>query len=206
MDWEKYNFKDVFRLRIRICLLIVLVIFILGFFFSPEVEVKREVVDPDDSPIRIIPVPSNEVVNIAEIPKNDPNKILDKKSCDYRKTENKVDVTIDDPFKNGKNPNVGFGEPIYIPHQVKPKPLNLDKVKFEYPKSMKMLGVEGIVYLQLFIDKNGNVRNVVLMNSLHPALEKVAVENAWKIEFSPAEQRDKPVAVWYAFWVEFKLE
>jgi TonB family protein len=206
MDWEKYNFKDVFRLRIRICLLIVLVIFILGFFFSPEVKTEREVVEPDDSPLRIIPVPQDEVVNIAEIPKNDPDKILDKKSYDDRKTGNEVDVTVDDPFENVKNPNVGFGEPIYIPHQVKPKPLNLDKVKFEYPKSMRILGVEGIVYLQLFIDKKGNVRNVVLMNSLHPALEKVAVENAWKIKFSPAEQRDKPVAVWYAFWVEFKIE
>jgi len=205
MDGQKYSLKDVFRLRIRICILLVLVVFILGFIFSPEVKIEREIAPPPAQPP--IPFePTEEMVDIDEIPTNDPNKILDKKSYDDKKTENKVDVTIDDPFKKDKNPDVGFGEPIYIPHQVKPKPLNLDKVKFEYPKSMKMLGVEGTVYLQLFIDKEGNVRNVVLMNSLHPALEKVAVENAWKIKFSPAEQRDKPVAVWYAFWVEFKLD
>ena len=206
MDGQKYSLKDVFRLRIRICLLLVLVVFILGFIFSPEVKVERKVVDPPDPPFIIIPSPHEEMVNVSKIPKNDPNKILDKKSYDDKKTKNKVDIKIDDPFKNGKSTDVGFEEPVYIPHQVKPKPLNLDKVKFEYPKSMKMLGIEGTVYLQLFIDKEGNVRNVVLMNSLHPALEKVAVENAWKLKFSPAEQRDKTVAVWYAFWVEFKLE
>jgi TonB family protein len=206
MDGQKYSLKDVFRLRFRICLLLVLVLFILGFLFSPKVKIKREEVAPGDHPFIIIPDPTDEVVNIAELPKNDPNEILDKESYDDKRIKNPVYVTTDIPVTNGKNPDVGFGIPVFIPHDKEPEPLNLDEVNFEYPKPMRMLGVSGIVYLQLLIDKEGNVRNVVQMNSLHPVLDKVAVANAWKIKFSPAEQRDKPVAVWYAFWVEFKLE
>ena len=207
MDGQKCSLKDVFRLRIRICLLIVLVVFILGFLFSPKVKIEREEVDPVEPPFIIIPDPSSgEVINISDLRPNDLGEILDKERYDDKKVENKVDVKTDIPFKNDKKPDVGFGIPVFIPHDKEPEPLNLDELNFEYPKSMKILGVSGIIYLQLLIDEKGNVRNVVRMNSLHPALDKVAVGNAWKIKFSPAEQRDKPVAVWYAFWVEFKLE
>jgi TonB family protein len=206
MDGKKYSFKDVFSLRIRLCLLAVILIFIFGFLFSPRVKIKREQPDPGDHPFIIIPDPTEEVVNIAELPTNDLSEILDKKSYDDKKIENKVNVTTNIPFKNHKKPDVGFGIPVFIPHDKEPEPLNLDEVNFEYPESMKMLGISGIIYLQLLIDEKGNVRNIVQMNSVHPALDKVAVRNAWKIKFSPAEQRDKPVAVWYAFWVEFKLK
>ena len=207
MDGQKYSLKDVFRLRIRICLLLVLVVFILGFLFSPKVEMKVETKEPEEDTVHFYPYESEEFENIAELPDNDVDDVISEE--EYGEEEEVEDIDLDKkdlPFNNDKDADVKFGTPVYIPHSVKPKPLNLDEVKFEYPKSMRMLGVSGKVHLQLFIDKEGNVRNVVQMDSLHPVLDKVAVENAWKIKFSPAEQRDKPVAVWYAFWVEFKLE
>ena len=207
MDGQKYSFKDVFSLRIRLCLLAVLLIFILGFIFSPELK-KQPAGDvpPPRPPIPIVPDP-DEVVNIDEKPISDLDDALDRDVTeDEELSEDEVEVEEDIPFDNDKDADVKYGTPIFIPHDVKPKPLNLDKVKFEYPRSMKMLGISGKVNLQLLVDKKGNVRNVVQMDSLHPTLDKVAVENAWKIKFSPAQQRDKPVAVWYAFWVEFKLK
>ncbi len=205
MDGQNYNSKDVFRLRIRICLLLVLVAFILGFLFSPKVKMEVEIEDPGEDTVYFYPYEPEEFENIAESPGND----VDDVNSEEKYEEEDEDLDLDEkdlPFGNDKDADVKFGTPVYIPHSVKPKPLNLDEVKFGYPKSMTMLGVSGTVYLQLFIDKEGNVKNVVKMNSLHPTLDKIAVENAWKIKFSPAQQRDKPVAVWYAFWVEFKLE
>ncbi len=207
MDREKYSFKDVFRLRIRICLLIVLIVLILGFIYSPKVEIKVETEEPEEDTVRFYPYEPEEFENITEIPKGDVEEIISEEEYEEEEeVEDRDRVTKDVLFNNDKDADVKFGTPIFIPHDVKPKPLNLDKVKFEYPKSMRTVGVSGKVYLQLFIDKEGNVRNVVLTGSLHPTLDKIAVENAWKIKFSPAQQRDKPVAVWYAFWVEFKLE
>ena len=71
MDGQKYSFKDVFSLRIRLCLLAVLLIFILGFIFSPELK-KQPAGDvpPPRPPIPIVPDP-DEVVNIDEKPISD---------------------------------------------------------------------------------------------------------------------------------------
>jgi TonB family protein len=94
--------------------------------------------------------------------------------------------------------------PKFVPHEVAPKPLNLDKVAFAYPEVAKSLGLSGTVYLQLWIDEKGNVTNVTLIKSVHPILDKVAVTNAKKLKFSPALQGNKPVAVPLSFPVRFK--
>jgi peptide/nickel transport system substrate-binding protein len=94
--------------------------------------------------------------------------------------------------------------PAFVAHEVPPKPLNLDKVSFKYPEVAKTLGLSGTVYLQLWIDKKGNVTNVTLIKSVHPILDKVAVENARKLKFSPALQGNQPVAVPLSFPVRFQ--
>jgi peptide/nickel transport system substrate-binding protein len=94
--------------------------------------------------------------------------------------------------------------PKFVPHEVPPKPLNLDKVPFTYPEVAKTLGLSGTVYLQLWIDEKGNVTNVTLVRSVHPILDKVAVENAKKLKFSPAKQGNKAVAVPLSFPVRFQ--
>lgn len=206
MDGQNYNLKDVFRLRIRICLLLVLVAFIVGFIFSPEVEIKREIVEPPDTTIPLIPIPYDEMVNISEVPTNDIDEVIDKEFEEEYKNEEPVKtniITNDNPKEAG----VKFGDDvIFLVYEVKPVPLNLDEVNFEYPSRLVPLGIEGTVYLKLLIDKEGNVRDVSLYDSLHPFLDKVAIEKAWKLKFSPAMQRDKAVVVYYSFPVEFKLE
>lgn len=94
--------------------------------------------------------------------------------------------------------------PTFVAHEVPPKPLNLDKVSFRYPEVAKTLGLSGTVYLQLWIDKKGNVTNVTLIKSVHPILDKVAVENARRLKFSPALQGNQPVAVPLSFPVRFQ--
>jgi peptide/nickel transport system substrate-binding protein len=94
--------------------------------------------------------------------------------------------------------------PKFVAYEVPPKPLNLDKVVFPYPEVAKKLGLNGTVYLELWISKEGNVTNVVLIRSVHPILDKVAVENARQLRFSPAIQGNKPVAVRYSFPVRFQ--
>jgi len=94
--------------------------------------------------------------------------------------------------------------PAFVAHEVPPKPLNLDKVAFTYPEVAKTLGLSGTVYLQLWIDEKGNVTNVTIIRSVHPILDKVAVESARKLKFSPAKQGNKPVAVPLSFPVRFQ--
>jgi protein TonB len=196
-----YSLKRKFMLHIRIGFLVTLVALIAGFIFIPEIKTKpyqprvTNVIRIDEliSPVNVVKIPPPERVKLPVEAEND-NEV----------EEETIPVTIftDD----GKVSVVEFQPPPFVPYDVAPKPVNIDRIKFEYPKSVVMLGIEGTVYLELWIDKEGNVRNVKLIKSLYPTLDKVAVENAKNIKFSPAMQRDKPVAVRYSFPVKFKLD
>ncbi len=67
------------------------------------------------------------------------------------------------------------------------------KVVPEYPESIKDLGIEGRVNIQVTINALGKVVQVKLLRSLHPELDKVALTAAWKLEFAPATVNGKPV-------------
>ena len=70
----------------------------------------------------------------------------------------------------------------------------------------RRLGIEGKLYLDLWIDKKGTVRQVIVKKPLYPAIDEEARKRAYQLKFSPAMQRDKPVDVWMSFPVIFKLE
>lgn len=203
MNKRKNDLKRMFMLNIRIGFLITILAFLLGFIFIPEIETKtyqpkvREIIRIDNTPPQL--------KNIVTPPAPRRPRMPVAAKTDSEVEAQTIDKTnfIDD---YGKNSDVDFEPPPFVPYDVGPKLLNFDKVNFEYPKSIVMLGVEGTVYLELWIDKEGVVRHVKLTKSLYPVLDKIAVENAWQLRFSPAMQRDKPVAVRYSFPVKFKLE
>ena len=80
------------------------------------------------------------------------------------------------------------------------------KVKVKYPDELRALEVQGRVYLQLTLDKEGKVANVVLKKGLHPVTDKLAVEAAWKLEFEPAMKKGKAVGVKIPYVFTFVME
>ncbi len=203
MDKQRNNLKRMFMLHVRIGFLVAIVVFILGFVFMPEFETKtyqpkvREIIRIDNTP--------DQLENIVEPIIPEKPKIPIAAETDEEVEAETIDKTnfVDD---YGKISDIDFKPPPFVPYDVEPRLLNPDEVKFEYPKSVIMLGVEGTVYLELWIDEKGTVRNVKLTKSLYSTLDKIAVRNAKNLKFSPAMQRDKPVAVRYSFPVTFKLQ
>jgi protein TonB len=200
MDNKSYNLKRKFMLHIRIGFLVSLVTLIAGFIFIPEFETKpykpevRRVIRIDNLP--------DQLQNIVQPPP--PRR---PKMPVAAKTEEEVEAeTIGKTNiigEDGKVPEIEFAPPVFVPYEIPPKPLNLEEINFNYPGVFQ---IEGTVFLELWIDEEGNVRNVILVKSMHPVYDKVAIEGAKKLKFSPAVQRDKPVAVRYSFPVKFKLD
>lgn len=120
----------------------------------------------------------------------------------FPKIEQNTESSDTEITESKKIKNIRGLEPIIVD----PEPLNIDKLNFHYPKELQSAGIEGTVFLELWIDKEGNVINVILMESAHPDLDRIAVENAWKIKFSPAMEKDKPVARRMGFPITFKLK
>ena len=76
-----------------------------------------------------------------------------------------------------------------------------------YPPIAQRSNIEGMVYLELFIDRQGNIRDVKIMKEtpLNRGFGEAAVNALKGIRGKPAEANGEPVAVRYRYIFNFKL-
>jgi TonB family protein len=76
-----------------------------------------------------------------------------------------------------------------------------------YPEIARKAGIEGRVILYILIDESGQVRDTRVVQSLGQAgCDEAAIEAVKSVRWKPAMQRDKPVKVWVAIPVIFRLK
>ncbi|MGB8658423.1 MAG: TonB family protein [Candidatus Zixiibacteriota bacterium] len=88
------------------------------------------------------------------------------------------------------------------------QPVQLNEVKYEYPPLARQAGIEGTVWIKALVDKNGNVRDAIILkpSGSSAGFEDVAKEGAFKIKWKPAISNKQPVAVWVVYPVHFTLK
>ncbi len=77
--------------------------------------------------------------------------------------------------------------------------------KIEYPKMAMKQGIEGVVYLELFIDESGNIRRINVLKDPGYGFADAAIAALDGIICKPALVNDKPVAVRFRYPVRFVL-
>ncbi len=197
------DLKRQYPLHIRIGFLITLVLMILGFIFIPDI--KGGTYEPKVTKAMKVDKLPPQLQNIVKPPPPaKPKMPVAAKSDDEVEAETieKTDFT----GLEKKEADVGFRPPKFVAYEVAPQPLNQKIMYSVYPEVAKKLGIEGTLFLELWIDTNGKVRNVIITKALYPAIDKAAKEKAYQLKFKPAMQRDKPVAVRLSYPVTFKLE
>jgi TonB family protein len=76
----------------------------------------------------------------------------------------------------------------------------------DYPKEARAQGVEGVVKVDVFIDAQGKVRDVRVIQSANPRFTDVVVEKLKKARFEPAlDSAGRPIAVHMAVPIVFEL-
>lgn len=107
------------------------------------------------------------------------------------------DTMVYDSWKVEKMPKfVGGDEALYKWIQ--------DNIK--YPKELKEIGIEGIVGIQFVVDKDGKVKNIEIIRSLDPDLDKYVLNKISEMpNWEPGFKDSKYVAVKYALPIKFKL-
>lgn len=100
------------------------------------------------------------------------------------------------------------GQPIFTPWSVAPTVLNQDEVQRAiveaYPVELREDGIGGTVEVYFFVDEEGAVQDYRIDSSSgHQALDDAALAVASVYRFSPALNRDAPVAVWVSFPITF---
>lgn len=77
--------------------------------------------------------------------------------------------------------------------------------KIEYPKMAMKQGIEGVVYLELFIDAAGNIRHVNVLKDPGYGFAEAALAALDGITCKPALVNDMPVAVRFRYPIRFVL-
>ncbi|MCY3554576.1 MAG: energy transducer TonB [Gemmatimonadetes bacterium] len=91
----------------------------------------------------------------------------------------------------------------FTPHETPPAPVY--QVQPEYPELARKAGIEGRVYIKILVDKEGKVRDALLVRGIGAGLDESALEAVRQWVYTPAIQNNRPVAVWVAQPVDFKL-
>lgn len=87
-------------------------------------------------------------------------------------------------------------------------PVQIRQVDPEYPPLAARAGIEGWVWINVLIDREGKVRNVTVEKSSgkNAGFEEAAIDAAYKTVWKPAIANGQPTAIWVTYKVVFKLE
>jgi TonB family protein len=85
------------------------------------------------------------------------------------------------------------------------EPVVIAKKEPVYPALALKAGMEGRVWVKIWVDKTGKAREVVIIKSDADVFDGPAMEAARQFRFTPAYIKDKPVDVWVSVPFRFKL-
>jgi len=77
----------------------------------------------------------------------------------------------------------------------------------KYPVIAAENGIQGKVYVQFVVDRDGSVNNVVVARGVDPSLDQEAIRVVKALpKWKPGKQRGKPVRVSYTVPINFQLQ
>ncbi len=107
-------------------------------------------------------------------------------------------------------PEEDDGMNIFVPFDERPSPIGgfpAIQRALKYPEIARNAGIEGRVIIQVQVSEKGRVLNTRIIKSLgHSGCDEAAVNAIKNVKWKPALQRDKPVKVWVAIPVIFRLK
>ena len=168
--------------------------------------VKLEAVQVEEIPqtqqSRSAPAPSRPSVPIA----SEDEDLPDDETIDFTD----LDLESEPPPPPPPPDQIDDSVPVFVPHDEPPQPIGgyaAIQKRLMYPEIARKAGVEGTVHIWAQIGVDGNVVRTRLIKSLGPnGCDEAAMKAIKEVKWKPAMQRDKPVRVWVAVPVIFKLK
>ena len=93
--------------------------------------------------------------------------------------------------------------PDFVPFEKEPQVVR--RVEPAFPEVAKQAGIEGSVFAKLWIDKEGAVKDVVILKTPSAALDQAVIDAAKQWLFTPAVMNSGAVAVWFPVKFTFSL-
>lgn len=114
---------------------------------------------------------------------------------------------VDDPSASGTGPvqiQIDDGPPPdFVP--VEKQPVAIKSPPPVYPEIARRAGVEGKVWVKIWVDKEGKAKKAQIVRSDAELFNQAALDAAMQWVFTPAVMNNGPVAVWVSIPFVFKL-
>ena len=190
---------------IRITGLIGVGLVIMNFLIFPRFQNPMEFEGVDQIIIENIDIPQTQQIDNTPPPArpsipvpSDDEDIADDLTLDELDFDDFSNMDAPPPPPSG--PKVAF-----IPYDLAPRAKSA--IKPIYPEIAQEAGIEGVVVVQAFIDERGRVKETLILKGVpNTGLDEAAMEAIRRTKFHPAEQRERPVAVWISIPVNFRLK
>jgi len=94
--------------------------------------------------------------------------------------------------------------PDFVPYEKEPKVIK--SVKLAYPEIARKAGLEGKVWVKIWVGKDGKPKKAVIQKSASEIFDEAAKAAAMQMVFTPAMMQNGPVDVWVSIPFDFKLK
>ncbi|MGE5499489.1 MAG: energy transducer TonB, partial [Syntrophothermus sp.] len=78
--------------------------------------------------------------------------------------------------------------------------------KITYPAIAKSAGLEGKVYVLIFVNESGSVDNVKVIKGIGGGCDEAAIDAVKSIKYTPGKNQGVPVKVKLSLAINFKLK
>ena len=112
------------------------------------------------------------------------------------------EVSLEPVDPNDPDPNA------FILVEREPKPVNMDEVVrlIGYPPIAKEAEIEGRVFVRILVDETGHYKRHIVIRAVHPLLLRGVEQHLSKLQFTPAIQGGKAIALWTTIPFNFELK
>ncbi len=201
----RLKYKKVFE----IALIIALAVVIVAFKFFPDIEppkrilqASQELVDVEDIDLtrqETRPPPPPRPPIPIEAPSDEALEDVDIQSTE-------IDVTRDVPPPPKQDDDM---DTYFVAVEELPEPIGgiaAIQARVVYPEIAKRAGVEGTVFIEAFVDENGNVTRTAVVRGIGAGCDEAAMAAVQATKFKPGKQRGKPVKVRMSIPIRFRLQ
>ena len=208
----KSDLKRLYHRSVELSVIIVLSLLIVAFKFAPQISNSESVIN---KPPELITV--EDIINTVQKPNVPPPP----------KAPEIIAATIDDVPDDIILPDIDDAKPSILPDKPPSKPKIVEDViifevveempspvgglkaiqeKVHFTEIARRAGVEGTVFIEAKINKEGNVVDAVVKKGLGAGLDEQALNAVLSTKFNPGKQRGKPVNVKMVIPIKFVLK
>lgn len=205
------NLKLMYRKVLEISMMISLFVLILVFQSMRAISLEATENKTVDIQIEVADIPPTEQIKKPPPPPK-PSIPIPTESEDVPEdlTIESTDLDLSDIPEPPPPPEDDDDVNIFVAYDEEPKPVGgflAIQRALRYPEIARKAGIEGKVIVHVLVSEKGVVERTKILKSLgHSGCDDAAVKAIRSVRWKPALQRDKPVKVWVAIPVIFKLK